>query len=110
MDTTAPGEPYTVFGKRELRILTIVLALASLASPFTATIYLPLLPLLETRYHSSAQAINLTLTFYTVVQAVTPALFAPLSDSAGRRLVSLGTYLIYAVASLGLALNKDNYV
>ncbi|KAI0138367.1 major facilitator superfamily domain-containing protein [Xylariaceae sp. FL1272] len=102
---TAPVKPYSVFNLRERQILTGLLGLASLASPLTANIYLPLLPLLQDQYHASAQAINLTITLYVVVQAVLPLFFAPTADQHGRRLVSLFTLLIYAIGSLGLTLN-----
>jgi MFS family permease len=106
----ARSAPYTVFQKHHKRVLTVVLATASLTSPFTQTVYLPLLPLLAKHYVVSTQSINLTITFYSVVQAVTPILFAPVSDGAGRRPVSLFTFLIYTAASLGLALNEKSYV
>lgn len=80
-----------------------------LASPLTATIYLPLLPLLATHFRVPIQAINLTITLYIVFQAISPLLFATASDSFGRRPILLLTYGIYTVASLGLVLNRSSY-
>ena len=80
-----------------------------LASPLTATIYLPLLPLLATQFNVSHQATNLTITIYIVFQAVSPLLFAAASDTSGRRSIYLAIYALYTVASLGLALNKHSY-
>ncbi|KAI4220370.1 MAG: hypothetical protein L6R36_007672 [Xanthoria steineri] len=80
-----------------------------LASPLTATIYLPLLPLLAAHFHVSLQAINLTLTLYIVFQAISPLLFATASDSFGRRPIYLITFSVYTLASLGLVLNKTSY-
>lgn len=99
------SKPYSIFSARHRRILTAILGIASIASPLSANIYLPLLPLLQTQYRSSAQAINLTLTLYVVVQAVMPAFFAPAADAHGRRFISIITYIIFTVASLGLAIN-----
>lgn len=99
------SKPYSIFSASHRRILTAILGIASIASPLSANIYLPLLPLLQTQYRSSAQAINLTLTLYVVIQAVMPAFFAPAADAHGRRLISIITYLIFTVASLGLAIN-----
>lgn len=99
------GEPYSIFTPRHRKILTVLLGLASFASPLTANIYLPLLPLLQDQYHASAQAINLTITLYVVVQAVMPIFFAPTADRYGRRLVSLPSLLVYTVGSIGLAIN-----
>ncbi|CAF9907948.1 hypothetical protein IMSHALPRED_006539 [Imshaugia aleurites] len=104
-----PAAPYTAFTKAHKRLITIILTSTMLASPLTATIYLPLLPLLARHFHVSIQAINLTITLYIVFQAISPLLFATASDSFGRRPILLFTYAVYTVASLGLALNKSSY-
>jgi len=108
-DSPQPPIPYTVFTRRHKRLLTIVLILTMLASPLTATIYLPLLPLLAVQFNVSNHAINLTITIYVLFQAISPLLFATASDSFGRRPIYLITYAVYTVASLGLALNKHSY-
>jgi MFS family permease len=106
----APPTPYTVFNGAEKRLLTIILAFTMLASPLTATIYLPLLPLLAIHFQVSTQAINLTITLYIIFQAIAPLIFATASDSLGRRPIYLVTYAVYTAASLGLALNRTSYV
>ncbi|KAK7550752.1 major facilitator superfamily domain-containing protein [Phyllosticta citricarpa] len=99
-ETTA----YTTFTARQKRHLRLLIGLATITSPLTATIYFPLLPLLATHFHTSSQAINLTLTLYIIFQALSPALFGPLSDALGRRLVHLLTLFLYLVANVGLAI------
>ena len=101
--------PYTTSTRRERRLLTLVLGFATITSPLTATIYFPLLPLLREHFHTSAQAINLTLTRYIIFQALSPAIFGPLSDSMGRRPVYLLTLSIYVAKNLGLAINRHSY-
>ena len=101
--------PYTTFTRGEKRALTLLLGLATITSPLTATIYFPLLPLLRDHFHTSAQAINLTLTVYVIFQALSPAIFGPLSDSVGRRPVYILTLSLYIVGNLGLAINKRSY-
>ncbi|EXJ92439.1 hypothetical protein A1O3_00990 [Capronia epimyces CBS 606.96] len=101
--------PYTVFSQRQKRLLIALLGFATVTSPLTATIYFPLLPLLRDRFHTSSQAINLTITIYIIFQAISPAVFGPLSDSLGRRPVYLVTLSLYLVANLGLAINQDSY-
>ncbi|KAG6988861.1 itaconate transport protein [Physcia stellaris] len=100
---------YTTFTSNEKRALTLLLGLATITSPLTATIYFPLLPLLRSHFHTSAQAINLTLTVYVIFQALSPAIFGPLSDSVGRRPVYILTLSVYIVGNLGLAINKQSY-
>ena len=101
--------PYTAFSSREKRALTGILVLTMLASPLTATIYLPLLPLLAKQYDVSMQAVNVTITLYLVFQAISPLFFATASDTLGRRPIYLTTYTLYTIASLGLALTRHSY-
>ena len=105
----SPPAPYTVFSPHRKRLLTLVLTTTMFASPLTATIYLPLLPLLANDFHTTLQAINLSVTLYVIFQAVSPLLFSTSSDTIGRRPVLLVTYTVYTIASLGLALNKHSY-
>ncbi|KAL2022187.1 hypothetical protein VTK56DRAFT_6016 [Thermocarpiscus australiensis] len=102
-------ELYSTFSSATRTYLTYLLGFIIILSTFTATIYFPLIPLLSTQFHSSIQAINLTVTAYAIAQALSPALFASLADRFGRRPVLLGLIALYAVASLGLALNRSSY-
>ncbi|CAF9930759.1 hypothetical protein IMSHALPRED_008275 [Imshaugia aleurites] len=102
-------EPYTSLTSSQKRLLTILIGLATITSPLTATIYFPLLPLLRSHFKTSSEAINLTITLYVVFQAISPAVFGPLSDTLGRRPIYLATLLLYTAANLGLAVNNDSY-
>jgi MFS family permease len=64
--------------------------------------YFPLIPLLSTTFATPLQSINLTITAYAIAQALSPALFASLSDHFGRRTVLLPLIALYALASAGL--------
>ncbi len=103
-----PPVPYTVYTPSQKRRLRVLIGFATITSPLTATIYFPLLPLLRAHFNTSAQAINLTITIYIIFQALSPAIFGPLSDSIGRRLVYLITLALYALGNLGLALNRSS--
>src|SRR4051794_39597713 len=102
-------DAYTVLSRREQNLILILLGISMLVSPLTATIYFPLLPLLATHFHTSAQAINLTITVYIVFQALSPLFLASTPDHFGRRPIIVATFALYAMASLGLALNKSSY-
>ena len=101
--------PYTLFSHSQRRLLIVLLGLATITSPLTATIYFPLLPLLKQHFNTSVQAINLTITVYIIFQAISPALFGPASDFIGRRHVYVLTLSLYLLANLGLAINKNSY-
>ena len=106
---STPTIPYTVYTRTQKRRLRLLLGFATITSPLTATCYFPLLPLLRTHFATSAQAINLTLTIYIIFQALSPAVFGPLSDSIGRRCVFMFTLTLYTLGNLGLALNRTSY-
>ncbi|OPB46583.1 hypothetical protein A0O28_0067050 [Trichoderma guizhouense] len=108
---TEHEEPYeySVFSKALRTYLTYFLGFTMILSTLTATIYFPLIPILSTQLRVSIQAINLTVTVYAITQALSPAFFASLADSFGRRPVELCLVTIYAVPSLGLALNSTSY-
>ena len=91
------------------RTITLLLGTATLTSPLTATVYLPLLPLLSTHFKVSAQSINLTITIYIIFQALSPLILSASSDTLGRRPLYLATFSVYTLASLGLALNRTSY-
>ncbi|TLD22787.1 hypothetical protein PspLS_07118 [Pyricularia sp. CBS 133598] len=79
-DDVAIAERYTVWSKRKRRLLSFMLGYLCLASSLTSTIYFPLIDLLP-RF---------------------PAIWSPLSDTWGRRLVYLAIFGIFTAASLGL--------
>ena len=100
---------YTTFTNPQKRLLTLLVGLGAITSPLTATIYLPLLPLLRQHFHTSAQAINLTLSIYVIFQAISPVIFGPYSDAFGRRPIFLITLFIYCIGNLGLAINQSSF-
>ncbi|KAH9889618.1 major facilitator superfamily transporter [Xylariomycetidae sp. FL2044] len=91
------------------RVLIYLLGYLSLASSLTANIYFPIVDLLSDRYEVSLQAINLTITLFVVFQGIAPSFWSPLSDSYGRRPVYLATFVVYTLASLGLAISDRSY-
>lgn len=101
--------PYSRLSVGRRRWLVALLGYVTLASSLTATIYLPIIELLSQEYSSSIQEINLTITLYVVLQALSPALFAPASETLGRRPVLLASFVIYVAASLGLSFGNNGY-
>jgi len=39
------------------------------------------------------------------VQGLAPSIWGPLSDTRGRRLTFIGTFVVYLIANVGLAVN-----
>ncbi|KAI1288969.1 hypothetical protein F5Y03DRAFT_401392 [Xylaria venustula] len=101
-------EEYSIFSLHVLLFFIVVLGVVMTLLTLMATIYFPLIPMLSNQLSVSIQSINLTVTVYVIAQAVSPGVFASLSDSFGRRPVLLGVILIYCSATLGLFVNPGN--
>ncbi|ERF71822.1 hypothetical protein EPUS_01737 [Endocarpon pusillum Z07020] len=102
-----PTVPYTVFSRSTIRLLTALIGTASIFSSLSANIYFPSISALSRSLHTSIQKINLTITLYIVVQAISPALLGGLADNIGRRLIYLISFSVYVFANLGLALQNE---
>ncbi|WP_431681570.1 multidrug effflux MFS transporter [Kitasatospora sp. KL5] len=72
--------------------------------PFTTDLYLPALPALTADLHSTAPAVQLTLTGSMFGMAAGQLVFGPLSDRHGRRRPLLAGMAVYALATLICAL------
>jgi len=90
------------------RVLYIVLlgALTALG-PFTIDLYLPAFPVLEADFHTTAAAIQLTLTGTMIGFALGQLIVGPLSDKIGRRGPLLGVTALHVAASIFAALSPN---
>lgn len=103
------SNPYSTIRRSRKRYLTYLLGYLCLVSSLSATIYFPLIPLLAAHYATSVQAVNLTVTLYVVFQGTAPSFWSPASDSLGRRPVFLGTFAVFAAASIGLCFSGQSF-
>lgn len=87
--------------------LTIIAALLSMVGPFTIDTYLPSFPDIEAEFGISRALLSQSLGIYLSAFAASTLFWGPLSDRIGRRLVILGSLLLYALASMGCALADD---
>ncbi|KAF2461480.1 chloramphenicol resistance protein [Lineolata rhizophorae] len=101
-------EIYSAFSFRQRFFITAMACIACLFSPLSINIYFPALNTLADHYSVSSGLINLTITMYSIMQAIAPAFFADLGDEAGRRPAFLLSMIIYFAANIGLAL-QDSY-
>jgi len=85
------------------RGLTLIVALTSMIGPFTIDTYLPSFPDIETEFAISRALLTQSLASYLIAFAVSTLVLGPLADRLGRRLIILGTMIIYILASIGCA-------
>jgi len=55
----------------------------------------------------SASTVAFTITVYMLVQGIAPSIWGPISDARGRRPVFIGTFIVYILANIGLALSPN---
>ncbi|KAH9065620.1 major facilitator superfamily domain-containing protein [Lactarius vividus] len=96
--------PHSIFTHKEKWFLVCLASLSALFSPFTANIYLPVIPTISKDFHKSIELINLTVTMYMVIQGLAPMFWGTLSDHRGRRPIMIICLMTLSVSCVGLAL------
>ncbi|VVT57565.1 uncharacterized protein SAPINGB_P005759 [Magnusiomyces paraingens] len=103
----ATEHPYTIFSKTEVICIAIEASCAAFFSTISVPIYLSALTDFANEFHVSTERINLTVTVFTIVQAVIPAVWGAIADFIGRRPVIVMCLVIYIGANIGLAFAKN---
>src|ERR1700760_3218283 len=107
-DSLPEKAPYSVFTKRQKQLIVFIATLAGFVSPLSSSIYFPALNALAKQFNTTSTLINLTITSYTIFQAISPTAIGGLSETFGRRPMYITAYLLYICANIGLAL-QDSY-
>lgn len=82
------------------KLLFIFLAMISAFAPISTDVYLPSMPSMANYFHTSAAAVNLTLSMFFVFYSLGMLFWGPLSDKYGRKPVLLSGLGLYTIASL----------
>ncbi|KAK5652066.1 hypothetical protein OQA88_10842 [Cercophora sp. LCS_1] len=106
-DQTSTRPPYTVFTGYTRGFIITMVTIGAITSPMTANIYFPVLNPIAVDLGVSVGLINLTLTTYMVMQAISPPVFGDFADTAGRRPAFIISFSVYVIANLGLALQHS---
>ena len=85
-------------------VYIILLGALTALGPFTVDLYLPAFPVLQEDFHTTAAAIQLTLTGTMIGFALGQLIVGPLSDKVGRRVPLLTVTAVHVLASLAAAL------
>ncbi|KAJ4300850.1 hypothetical protein N0V90_002938 [Kalmusia sp. IMI 367209] len=118
-----PDEPYSAYTVKEKWTLVAIVGAAGCFPILTFNIYLPALGRAATvrvlhrdqdvfansfqDLQVGAEAINLTIMTYLIVQGVVPLLWGPLSDCLGRRSVYLYTIILYHISCIILSFSPS---
>ncbi|KKY28422.1 putative mfs multidrug [Phaeomoniella chlamydospora] len=97
-----PG-PYTIFTRIQKSFIVAMISVAATFSGLSGNIYFPAIPDIASDLGVSKEAVTLTVTAYMIFQGLSPSFWGALSDSRGRRLTYICTFIVYIGACIGLA-------
>ncbi|HUY01814.1 MAG TPA: MFS transporter, partial [Rhodocyclaceae bacterium] len=84
---------------RRTRVLLGV-SIAAFLGPFTQTVYVPSLVEIGGYLHANIVLVNLTISIFTIILALSSFIVGPLADARGRRAVLLPGLLAFVAGSL----------
>jgi MFS transporter, DHA1 family, multidrug resistance protein len=90
--------------------ILIGVSMAAFLGPFSQTAYAPSLPELGGFFHVNTVMVNLTISIFTTVLAISSFVFGPLADVHGRRVTVLTGLLVFCLGSLVCLLSTSYWV
>src|SRR6202011_5682499 len=91
---------------RHLELLVLLGSLQAFA-PLSIDMYLPAMPVMESVFHASAQAVQVTMVTFLVGFALGQSLYGPITDRFGRKPPLYASLLLFIAASAGCALSPS---
>ena len=86
----------------------MIVAFVSMTGPFSIDTYLPSFASLESQFSISRGLSNQTIAAYMYATAISTLFWGPLSDRVGRKLVIIGSLVLYSIATFFCAI-AENY-
>ncbi|MHC2834885.1 MFS transporter [Bacillus sp. F9_6S_D1_P_5] len=96
--------------KSKIHFILYVVCMSALLGSFAQNIYTPILPMIQSSFHTSLYLINLTVSLFTFVLAIMQLIYGPLIDTKGRKSVLIPSLIISTIGSIGCAFSANIYV
>ncbi|MDJ1477636.1 MFS transporter [Bacillus sp. LS15-K4] len=96
--------------KNKLHFILYVVCMSALLGSFAQNIYTPILPMIQTSFHTSLYLVNLTVSLFTFVLAIMQLIYGPLIDTKGRKSVLIPSLIISTIGSIGCAFSVNVYL
>ncbi|KAF9869855.1 major facilitator superfamily transporter [Colletotrichum karsti] len=106
-DESSNDEPYHVFPKRQKWVVIVIIGTAGLFSGLSSNIYNPSLDAIARDLKVNSSQVSLTITSYLVMQAISPLLWGPMSDTLGRRPTYIASFAVYIGANVALSFSPN---
>ena len=87
---------------RHLELLVLLGALQAFA-PLSIDMYLPAMPVMETVFHTSAAAVQITMVTFLAGYAIGQSLYGPIADRFGRKPPLYASLMLFVVSSAACA-------
>ncbi|KAJ5836330.1 Major facilitator superfamily domain general substrate transporter [Penicillium robsamsonii] len=108
LESQAPVSPsYHVFPRSRKLLMVIIVSLAAIFSPLSSNIYFPALTDVAEELNISMSLASLTITVYMIVQGLAPSFWGSFSDVFGRRVIFIGTFAVYIISNIALAVSTN---
>lgn len=98
---------FSIFTHSQKTWIVVLVSFAATFSGFASNIYFPSIPTIASDLSSTVELINLTVTGYLIFQGLSPTLWGTVSDTYGRRITYIGTFIVFIGACIGLAETKS---
>ena len=95
------------FSPRAKALFLTNVSIAAFIVPLASTLYLPAQVAIQQELQTSESLVSLSITLYYVSNGLTPLLSAPIADIYGRRLVLIGSMLLFTGACIGLTFSPN---
>lgn len=99
--------PHSIFTKPQKLFICLLASFAGMFSTLCSYIYYPALVPIARDLSVSVSLINLTITSYLIIAAVSPAFMGDMADQSGRRPVYIFMFVVFIAANIGIALQKS---
>ncbi|TAQ85666.1 hypothetical protein B7494_g6018 [Chlorociboria aeruginascens] len=99
----------TIFTRRQKALIITIVSTAATFSGFASNIYFPAIPTIAVDLSVSAELVNLTVTSYMILQALSPTIWGAVADVHGRRSTYICTFVVFIGACIGLAETRHYY-
>lgn len=101
--------PHTIFTFPQKCIILALVCFAAMFSGFAGNVYFPAIPTIAKDLNVTNELVNLTVTVYMIFQGISPTFWGAISDTMGRRVTYMLTFIVFIGACIGLAETKHYY-
>ncbi|EOW9530061.1 MFS transporter [Bacillus cytotoxicus] len=94
----------------QLQSILYTVCFSALLGSLAQNIYTPILPIIQTTFHTSLSLVHLTVSIFTFILAVMQLIYGPLIDMKGRKYILIPSLCIGTIGAIGCSFATNIYV